>query len=117
MLNTKPEQGEAVTYLVALEQFGKPVKAYNAEWHGNPLSKTIDLYYTPNVAAKSKTPAEGFARTFSDDEDDNMVNATFRSTDLVSIDIDSGAFTFVNIQGIKLSLTKKPITTYNYGAY
>jgi hypothetical protein len=103
LLNAKPEAGQAATFDVTLavkgKQFSKEELEHYAQWRGNPLSGIVTL---------------GFPTGEKDEDgDEEWDDSYFLTTDLKSIDHETGKFHFTNEQGHKLELVKHQPREFN----
>lgn len=106
LLNAKPEFSDECKYKVELQIDGIDIvsdKLETSEWHGNPLTKNVNLDY------REITDAE------TDDWD--WKNVRFTNTDLKQVDPQTSKFVFVSDKGARLVLTKIKEKTFHYDAF
>lgn len=109
LLNAKPEFSEESRYTVELQIDGLDIARDfidNKEWHGNPLTKGVNVDY--KVIENAGT----------EDEDWDWKNVRFANNDLKQVDPTTNKFVFINEAGARLVLTKvKEKTYYHYDAF
>lgn len=108
LLNAKPEFSDEAKYKVELQIDGIEIehdKVDQTEWHGNPLTKGVNLDY--KVIEKNN----------DGEEDWDWKGVRFVSTDLKQINPSSDKFIFVNDNGARLVLTKMKEKTFHYDAF
>jgi hypothetical protein len=106
LLNAKPEFSDECKYKVELQIGGIDIvsdKLETSEWHGNPLTKNVNLDY----------------REINDVESDDWdwKNVRFTNTDLKQVDPQTSKFVFVSDNGARLVLTKIKEKTFHYDAF
>lgn len=100
LLNAKPEFEERVKHEVTLTHKGKLIprdQLEYPEWYGNPLQKALTFDYDPNP--------EG---------NDDWISLNFHQGDLKELDPQAGKFTFVNVNGDCLTLTRIREKQFDY---
>jgi hypothetical protein len=108
LLNAKPEFSDEAKYKVELQIDGIEIeddKVEQTEWHGNPLTKGVNLDY--KVVEKDE----------NGEEDYNWKGVRFVGADLKQINPSSDKFVFVNDDGSRLVLTKLKEKTFHYDAF
>lgn len=103
MLNAKPEYNNKCKFTVQL--FDKRIidskDLDHSTWFGNPLNSTVRVEYYPQ-------PSGG---------DSDWVTCEFRPDEIKKVDAQSGQFTYVNVKGQQLVLTREKEPSYNYFAF
>jgi hypothetical protein len=108
LLNARPEFGDDSKYKVELQVSGIEVDGTmleQTEWHGNPLTKGVNLDY--KVVEKDE----------NGEEDWDWKNTRFTSNDLKQVDSKTNKFVFMNETGARLVLTKLQEKTWHYDAF
>lgn len=104
LLNVKPEYSEGVKYSFELisKVKGDVVKQTGNTWHGNPLMKSIEVYYYLNLPQTGGSDHDIMA---TDDAD--YCEALFTADDLRSMDAAAGTYVFEN-ETLVLTLKREP---------
>lgn len=116
VLNAKPEAEEDRVYDIRLVvgNMEVPEEAFHStKWHGNPLSPSNKI----QVHFNKKAFAGAGGSDWDDDEDSNWETKYFSSSDLRSIDANTGVIQFINPKGDMLSLTKTVERNLNWAAF
>ncbi len=119
LLNAKPENGGHKVYTVKLIIDGVQIAGddlIDDEWAGNPFA-TATLWVNYVGAPKPPKPrgrGKEIPADFFVNDDDKT--ASFKNTDIISVNAEAGTFHFKNKDGEELILTKKVAETVNYAA-
>lgn len=103
MLNAKPEFNNKGKFTIKLID-GQPIEERFLDekmWYGNPLTQQVHPSYDPQP----------------DEDVDSWTSCAFTPNDLKKVDPKNGTFTYVNVKGQQLTLTREKETTYNYYAF
>ena len=138
LLNAKPEYGNSSSYTVEAfvpgldPELPLKVRTYNEDWKGNPMSEEIQVSgYVPIV--KKRRERRVSKRSGSSDlleelieegldedtaeEREQYVTLHFRPSDLRKVDEQTGQFLYENEEQQRLILSKKVVSSYNWGAF